>query len=136
MSAWAVWNIVGLYPANPAGGHYMIGSPMVDRARIQLKDNKILDIEVLNNSSANTYVQSVRWNGSNHKKVYFHHKDILAGGKITIQMGPQPNENWGADASWLPPALNSQASQKAARTDADKTGFFQRVSEFFNNLFN
>jgi len=136
MSAWAVWNIVGLYPANPAGGHYLIGSPMVDRARIQLKDNKVLEIEVLNNSRSNPYVQSVRWNGSTYKRIYFNHKDILAGGKISIQMGPQPNEDWGAEASWLPPALSAAGSQKDSRPADNKPGFFQKVSDFFNNLFN
>jgi putative alpha-1,2-mannosidase len=27
MSAWAVWSIMGLYPANPVTGEYVFGSP-------------------------------------------------------------------------------------------------------------
>src|SRR5690606_10332836 len=86
-NAWAVWNVIGFYPANPVGGEYMIGSPLVDAATLQLKDGVKLEIEVINNSSANKYVQSVKFNGLIYKKNYFSHKDLLHGGKITIQMG-------------------------------------------------
>src|SRR5690606_1739791 len=52
-NAWAIWNAIGLYPVNPVGGNYMIGSPLVDAAILQLKGGITLEIEVVNNSSAN-----------------------------------------------------------------------------------
>src|SRR5690606_41827655 len=97
MSAWAVWNIVGLYPANPVGGEYVIGSPMVDGATFNLADNKKLEIRILNNSPVNRYVQSVQFNGRKYEKSYFMHSNLIQGGEIIFTMGPEPNKNWGTD---------------------------------------
>src|SRR5690606_10413502 len=102
MSAWAVWNIVGLYPANPVGGEYVIGSPMVDGATFNLADNKKLEIRILNNSPVNRYVQSVQFNGRKYEKSYFMHSNLIQGGEIIFTMGPEPNKNWGTDESWWP----------------------------------
>src|SRR5690606_16527785 len=133
MSAWAVWNMIGLYPANPVGGEYVIGSPMVDAITIKLKGNKKLEIEVLNNSHENKYVQSVKWNGVTYKKSYFLHKDIIGGGKIIFNMGPEPNFEWGSDDSWLP-SSQSFAGQEAIVKHGEK-GIFKSISNFFKNLF-
>ena len=36
MSAWYVFSALGFYPADPCGGVYVLGSPLVDRATIKL----------------------------------------------------------------------------------------------------
>lgn len=36
-------------------------------------------------------------------KNYFTHQDIVQGGTLELQMGPNPNTNWGASALSLPP---------------------------------
>jgi len=134
MSAWAVWNIAGLYPANPAGGEYVIGSPMVDAVTFKLKNNKKFEIEVLNNSPQNKYIQSVKLNGATYKKSYLLHKDVVPGGKMVVNMGPEPNKGWGTDESWLP---SSQSANKNVDSNikTDKKDFFKSISDFFNNLF-
>src|SRR5690606_11929126 len=68
MGAWAVWNIIGLYPVNPTGGVYMIGSRMVGAASLNLADAKKVEIEVLNKAPDDLYVQSVKWNGSVYRQ--------------------------------------------------------------------
>ncbi len=133
-NAWAIWNAIGLYPANPVGGDYMIGSPLVDAATLQLKGGAKLEIEVINNSAANKYVQSVKLNGVIYKKSYFSHKDLLNGGKITFQMGAGANLEWGSNESWLP-VSTSQTTNINSSEDADKKDIFTSISEFFKNLF-
>ncbi|HUH17942.1 GH92 family glycosyl hydrolase [Albibacterium sp.] len=133
-NAWIVWNAIGLYPANPVGGEYMIGSPLVDAATLQLKDGAKLEIEVINNSAVNKYVQSVKLNGLIYKKSYFSHKDLIHGGKITIQMGPEANLEWGSNKSWLP-AFTSQPADVSSDKGAAKKDIFESISEFFKNLF-
>lgn len=133
-NAWAIWNAIGLYPANPVGGDYIIGSPLVNAATLQLKGGAKLEIQVVNNSAANKYIQSVMLNGTIYKKSYFSHKDLLRGGKITFQMGPEANLEWGSNESWLP-ISNSQTVNTSPEKDAAKKDIFTSISEFFKNLF-
>lgn len=141
MSAWAVWNIAGLYPANPVGGEYVIGSPMVDGVTFQLANDKTLEIRVLRNSPTNKYVQSVQFNGKAHNKSYFMHKNLVKGGEIIFTMGPEPNKNWGTDKSWWPASFVNtyqaiDGSDEAEEEQNRKNGgFFKSIGEFFNNLF-
>ncbi|MFB5946204.1 GH92 family glycosyl hydrolase [Albibacterium profundi] len=141
MSAWAVWNIAGLYPANPVGGEYVIGSPMVDGVTFRLANDKTLEIRVLNNSPANKYVQSVQFNGKAHNKSYFMHKNLIKGGEIIFTMGPEPNENWGTDKSWWPASFVNtyqavdDGDEVEEKQEKKEGGFFKSISEFFNNLF-
>ncbi|MDI3321340.1 GH92 family glycosyl hydrolase [Pinibacter soli] len=102
MSAWAVWSILGLYPANPASGRYVFGSPLIDNAVITVKGNKQFTIKVKNNSRENKYIQSVVLNGKKYDKVYVDHADLMKGGTLEFTMGKEPNKKWGIEASQWP----------------------------------
>ncbi|OGX90378.1 GH92 family glycosyl hydrolase [Hymenobacter coccineus] len=105
MSAWYVFSALGFYPLNPANGAYVLGSPIINQADLTLAGGKALSISVENNSAANKYIQSVRVNGQPYRKSYFLHKDLLAGGKIVIVMGPQPSSTWGVAAADRPKSV-------------------------------
>ncbi len=106
MSAWYVFSALGLYPADPCGGTYVLGSPLVDQARITLappyyKDGQFTII-AQNNSSANMYVQSATLNGKPLTRTWLTHDQIAAGGTLVLEMGPKPNRAWGADPADRP----------------------------------
>ena len=105
MSAWYVFSALGFYPLNPANGAYVLGSPIISQADLTFADGKTLSISVKNNSTANKYIQSVRVNGQPYGKSYLLHKDLLAGGKIIIVMGPQPSISWGVAAADRPKSV-------------------------------
>lgn len=44
MSAWLVFAMLGLYPAQPGSGEYVLGRPMVAQAQLQLGDGRWLHI--------------------------------------------------------------------------------------------
>lgn len=44
MSAWYVFATLGFYPVVPASGEYVLGRPLVERARLQLGSGKVLEI--------------------------------------------------------------------------------------------
>ncbi|MBN9297368.1 MAG: GH92 family glycosyl hydrolase [Filimonas sp.] len=90
MSAWGVWSIAGLYPANPASGQYMFGSPSADEVRIAVPAGKFI-IKAKNNSKKNVYIQSVTLNGKPYDKNYITHDTILKGGVLEFTMGQQPD---------------------------------------------
>jgi predicted alpha-1,2-mannosidase len=52
-------------------------------------------IEARNNSKENKYVQSARLNGKPLEKPWFYHSELVAGGSLVLEMGPQPNKKWG-----------------------------------------
>ncbi|PST82232.1 sugar hydrolase [Pedobacter yulinensis] len=102
MSAWYIFSALGFYPANPANGLYVFGSPVVDAAEIRLVGNKTMKLRVLNNSKENRYIQSVKLNGKPYTKSYISHKDLTAGGTLELNMGAKPSETWGTLAADRP----------------------------------
>ena len=108
MSAWYVISALGFYAVDPAGGTYVLGSPLFEKVTLTVAGGKKLVIEAKNNSAANKYVQSVSFNGKPLDRVWFRHSEIAKGGSLVFQMGPQPNKNFGAADSALPPSLSKK----------------------------
>ena len=94
MSAWYVLSAMGLYQVEPAGGKYIIGSPLFDETSINVGDGKTFTIKAVNNSDENIYIQSATLNGKRYDKSYIHYGDIVQGGTLTLTMGPKPSK-WG-----------------------------------------
>ena len=94
MSAWYVLSSIGLYQEEPAGGKYIIGSPLFNEARLNVGDGKTFTVKATNNSDQNVYVQSARLNGKRYDKSYIDYRDIIAGGTLELVMGPKPSK-WG-----------------------------------------
>ncbi len=90
MSAWYVLSSLGFYPYNPANGVYILGSPAVDKAVIQLENGKKFTIIAQNNNNKNIYVSSVKLNGKPYLKTYIRHSDIQNGGVLTFTMTNRP----------------------------------------------
>ena len=101
MSAWYVLSSVGLYQEEPAGGKYIIGSPLFNEAKINVGDGKTFTVKTVNNSDKNIYVQSVTLNGKRYDKSYIDYRDIVAGGTLTLVMGSLPSK-WGVKAKNCP----------------------------------
>lgn len=102
MSAWAIWSMMGMYPANPANGEYVFGSPVFNESVLQLPSGKKMTILARNNGKKNKYIQSVMLNGKPYHKTYIDHETLLKGGVLAFVMGDKPNTYWGADSSTWP----------------------------------
>lgn len=95
MSAWYIFSSLGFYPVCPGYGEYVVGSPSVNNAEIQLADGKILTVASENLSEKNIYIQSVTLNGKKWNKTFIPIKEIIDGGSIQFKMGVKPNKKWG-----------------------------------------
>ena len=80
---------------NPASGEYEIGSPIFEKATINLDKGKTFIIEAENVSDQNYYIQSATLNGVEFNQTAISHQQILKGGVLHFVMGAQPNKNWG-----------------------------------------
>ena len=107
MSAWAVWSMMGLYPANPANGEYVFGSPVFDVVSIKLPEGKQFTIKTKNNAKDHPYIQSVMLNGAPYSKTYIDHATLEKGGLLEFVMGAQPNKKWGTDPKDWPASVNN-----------------------------
>nr|WP_299215063.1 GH92 family glycosyl hydrolase [uncultured Allomuricauda sp.] len=95
MSAWYVFSSLGLYPMNPASAQYEFGSPLFEKATISISDTKNFIILAENTSPVNKYIQAVKLNGESLQRTYITHTELMAGGTLKFEMGPDPNKNWG-----------------------------------------
>jgi predicted alpha-1,2-mannosidase len=99
ISAWYVFSAIGLYPVNPASGIYVIGSPIVEKATIQLDPKyykgRTFTVIAHNVSNQNIYIKSARLNGKLLKQPWITHQDIVNGGTLELEMDILPNKSWG-----------------------------------------
>ncbi|MHC4743844.1 MAG: GH92 family glycosyl hydrolase [Planctomycetota bacterium] len=112
MGAWYVMSAMGLFQMD--GGcavrsTYEIGSPIFDKVTIHLDEKyykgKTFVIEAKNNSAENIYVQSAALDGHALNKPWFYHRQLVDGGKLVLEMGPEPNKKWGSAAQAAPPSM-------------------------------
>jgi len=92
LSAWYVFSSMGFYPV-PSSSMYMVGRPLFKLLEITTKGGT-LRIEAPEAGGENIYVQSVTLNDTALEVPYFDHSDIINGGILHFEMGPNPSE-WG-----------------------------------------
>ena len=90
---------------DPVSGNYVFGTPLFDRAEVELGQGKKLVVEAKRTSPGDQYIQSISFNGKPHTKLWFHHADITNGATIVFSMGPKPSQQFGAGEDALPPSL-------------------------------
>lgn len=90
--------------------YYEIGSPTFDKITIHLDQNYYpggkFVIEANNNGSNNYYIQSATLNGERHDKSWFLHDDLMNGGTLRLEMGSEPNKEWGSAPDQAPPSMS------------------------------
>ena len=101
MSAWYILSSVGLYQVDPVGGRFVIGSPLFDKAIVNVGGGKTFTVVAKNNSDKNIYVQSARLNGKTLKNSYVDFNDIRHGGTLELVMGPKPSK-WATTTACRP----------------------------------
>ena len=108
MSAFYVFSAMGFYPVTTGLPHYVIGSPLFDKVTINLDNGNHFTLVAKNNSAENKYIQSAKLNGKPYNRTYITHEDIVAGGKLELEMGNRPCKTWGVGADAVPPSEGSE----------------------------
>ena len=68
MSAWYVFGALGFYPVNPVSGEYVIGTPMLEEAVIQLPGRKTFTVKAPRKEGNEVYICSMKLNGEKYTK--------------------------------------------------------------------
>ncbi|MFD1768597.1 GH92 family glycosyl hydrolase [Sphingobacterium suaedae] len=95
MSAWYVLSALGFYQVSPAGGPFVFGSPLFDRATLRVGGDKVFELIAHGNSADNKYIQRVKLNGQVYDKSYISYEDIQKGGTLEFEMGNEPSVTFG-----------------------------------------
>ena len=115
MGSLAVLLKIGLFSVD--GGvntepFYEIGSPIFDRITIQLNPDfypgETFVIETVNNSNENKYIQTATLNGELLDRPWFLHETLVRGGTLRLEMGNEPNKEWGSAPEHAPPSRTRQ----------------------------
>jgi len=111
MSAWYVLSALGFYSVTPGHPSYVLGSPLFKKATLNLSNGNKLEIEAIDNSAENIYVEKVELNGSRYDKNWISHEDIMKGGKLTFYMDNKPERRRGTKKESYPYSLSTELTE-------------------------
>ncbi len=104
MSSWFVMSSIGLFEMD--GGCrtqpiYEIGAPLYSKVTLHLSreyyGGKTFVIEAPQASPQNCYIQSAKLNGQPLNRWWIPWQDVVKGGRLVLELGPTPNEQWAKD---------------------------------------
>lgn len=101
MSAWYIFSSLGFYPVTPGSNQYIIGTPLFDKATINLENGKSFTVKTKNKSDDNIYIASATLNGKEYPYSYINHQDIITGGELVFTMTNSPS-NWAIENEFIP----------------------------------
>ena len=106
MSAWYIFSALGFYPVTPGSNEYVIGSPGINEAIINLENGKTFRIISENLSGQNIYIKEIFLNGEKINRSYITHQEIINGGELKFIMSNKPDKNYALDKSSMPYSMS------------------------------
>jgi predicted alpha-1,2-mannosidase len=102
-SAWYVFSALGFYPVCPGDTNYLIGSPLFERATLNVGHGKKLVIEAKNNGPQHPYIRAATLDGAPFNRTYLNHQQITAGGELVFEMSSTAEYKWASAPESRPP---------------------------------
>lgn len=96
MSAWAIFSMLGFYPACPGDVNYVLTSPTFDKVTIHL-DKRFypagdLVIESKHETPESIYIQEIRTKDKKLKSYTISHEDLVNAGTLQFTLGETPKK--------------------------------------------
>ena len=85
LSSLFVWNALGIFPVS-GSGMFLIGSPQIEGAELDLSNGKALRIRVNRANKKQIYVDRVMWNGALVPDYKLTAKELMSGGLLEFDM--------------------------------------------------
>ncbi len=120
MSAWFAMAAMGLFQTD--GGCrvdpiYELGSPLYPKVVLHLSNQhyggKTFTIASSNASRSNRFIQSAKLNGRPLNSWWISQRDLVRGGTLELELGPQPNRSWASTAPRPSVAAISDLDERA-----------------------
>jgi len=89
MSAWYVLSSLGMFPACPGSGQYILSAPLFEEAEISLGNGNTLLVKADN--PEHKYISSVTLNGKEVERNYLTYEEIMGGGELCFVLSSTPD---------------------------------------------
>jgi predicted alpha-1,2-mannosidase len=106
LSAWYVWNALGLYPAIPGVGGLSIVGPLFSSATIALPSGSRLEIS--SSGGSGPFVRSLSLDGRRYDSSWLPIGRIADGGRLQFTLGRAPSD-WATARASTPPSFEPTA---------------------------
>lgn len=112
MSAWYLFSAMGLYPAVPGTGQFLLHAPRFSRVEMDLGQGRTLRIDAPGADGRTLqYVDGVRVDGQAHAPVWLDWNRLQRGGRIEYALTETaPTTGWGTHAGDLPASFCAVSS--------------------------
>ncbi|MCR5759599.1 MAG: GH92 family glycosyl hydrolase [Bacteroidales bacterium] len=91
MSAWYVLSSLGIYPACPGSGEYILAAPMFRKAVISLGNGNSFTITA--DHPKWMYISDVTLNGKSLERNFVTYEEIMAGGTLAFKLSKTPDHS-------------------------------------------
>lgn len=91
MSAWFVLSSLGIYPACPGSGEYILAAPMFKKAVIRLGNGNTFTITA--DHPKWMYIADVTLNGKRVERNFVTYEEIMAGGTLAFKLSEVPDHS-------------------------------------------
>ena len=112
MSAWYMFNCMGIYPVAPSSNVYNIGSPCVEAISVRMSNGKYIRMKAENWSEENVYVKELYVNGKKTDKSYLTYDDIKDGAELRFVLDCKPDFRRGTSDRDVPPSISSRGKTR------------------------
>ncbi len=104
MSAWYLFSALGLYPAVPGSGQFLLHAPRFAKAEIALGNGRTLRLQAPGaDGRVLQYIQGVQVDGKPQRAVWLDWAQLRQGGTIRYALTRQaPEQGWGTAVADLP----------------------------------
>ena len=113
MSAWYVFAAMGLYPVDPVGGVYVLGSPLFDEVELDTGAGPTFRIQAPG-AADQPYVVGATLNGDPWPYTWITHDQLTAGGVLRLEMAAEPDPWYGRSPEHRPPSLGAGWAEPGA----------------------
>jgi putative alpha-1,2-mannosidase len=86
MSAWYILSTLGFYPVNAADGTFVLGSPQVKKAIINVSNNQRFTIKAKHLSNENIFQQNPTLNKEKLSRNFIRYPELMQGGTLRFNM--------------------------------------------------
>ncbi len=108
MSAWYIFSAIGLYPALPGVGGFVLGSPLFPSITFHLADGKVIHITAPTASDRTPYVQTLTLNGHATTQVWLPWSSVKNGATLNFTLVDHAT-SWGSAPEDAPPSFSPPA---------------------------
>jgi predicted alpha-1,2-mannosidase len=107
-SAYYLFNALGLYPAIPGVGGFVVVGPGVTKAVLHLGGGHTLTLDAPEAGAGKPYIQGVKVDGKPSNSTWLGLAQLTAGkdAEVHFEMGPKANQAWGTAPGSAPPSFS------------------------------